>query len=292
MQQSIPQKLCGQDFGLDKLEKIRSVIAIANPPIREEIARRVCRSFNWIDSLGRTKLMSCKVALLRLDRLGLIQLPSPSTRNGNGKGLKVKEITIKKEKVELRVDKLQGLSLVCVSSKGDSELWNSLISKYHYLGYSPLAGAQKRYLIIWDKGILGAIGFSAAAFRLESRDNWIGWDDQLRERNLQYIVNNTRFLILPWVKSINLASKILSLSARRVREDFKNSYGYSPVLLETFVETGRFRGSSYRAANWIYLGQTKGRGKQDRYHRNRLPVKDIYVYPLCRDFLIVLGASR
>lgn len=289
MQQSIPKRLCGKDFGLDKLEKIRGIITSANPAIREEIARCVCRSLKWIDSLGRIKLMSCKVALLRLDRLDLIQLPPPRARNGNGKELKEKSIKIVKEKVELPVDKLRGLDLVSVSNKEGSILWNTLISKYHYLGYSPLAGAQKRYLIIWDKGILGAIGFSAAAFRLESRDKWIGWDYQLREKNLHYIVNNTRFLILPWVKSFNLASKILSLSARRVREDFKKSYGYSPVLLETFVEAGRFSGTSYRSANWIYLGKTKGRGKQDRYHRNRLPVKDIYVYPLCSDFRIALG---
>lgn len=135
------------------------------------------------------------------------------------------------------------------------------MERYHYLGYTPLPGAQIRYFIRSSTGLLGAIGFSAASWKVAPRDTWIGWSASVQKQNLHLIVNNSRFLILPWVKSKNLSSHILSLCAQQLPHDWQQTYGYTPVLMETFVEKDRFAGTCYKAANWIYVGLTKGRGK-------------------------------
>ena len=149
-----------------------------------------------------------------------------------------------------------------------SRLWNELIARYHYLGYRPLSGAQMRYLV-WsaDGRLLAALGFGASAWQLQPRDHHIGWNDRQRRAGLHRIVNNARFLILPWVQCPGLASRILSGILKPLRADWRWRYGYEPVLLETFVEIPRFTGTSYRAANWMRLGQTQGRGKLEKQHR-------------------------
>ena len=283
-------KLCGRPLSAADLETIRRAIDAANPPLRAEVARRVCGALGWHDTLGRPKLMSCRVGLLRLHRAGLIALPTPRNGNGNGRGLAKQPAAWPAERpLGGAVGQLSGLRLVPVASTPASRLWNGLIARYHYLGYTPLPGAQLRYLIHWDHGILGALGFGAAAWKVAARDRWIGWEPATREAHLGRVLNNARFLILPWVQVKNLASKILALAAGRVGEDFALRYGAPPVLLETFVETPRFRGTCYRAANWRYLGETAGRGKCDRTHQADLPRKAVYVYPLAADFRAALG---
>jgi hypothetical protein len=145
-------------------------------------------------------------------------------------------------------------------------------------------GAQRRYLIHSRDGWLGAVGFSAAAWKVAPRDLYIGWSAAARQVKLHYVVCNSRFLILPWVRSPNLASKVLSLCAQRIAQDWQQAYGFKPLLLETYVDRQRFRGSCYRAANWIHVGQTQGRGKLDRQHQYAVPVKDVYLYPLQHNF--------
>jgi hypothetical protein len=283
-------RVCGREWSVQDLERVREEIGRASPALRSEIARRVCARLGWSDALGRAKLMSCKVALLRLHRGGWIELPPPRNGNGNGKGLRRQRIEWPStEAVTGSVSDLGTVDLVAVADRGASALWNALIDRYHYLGYSPLPGAQMRYLIRWPGGVLGAIGFGAAAWKVAARDEWIGWPGPVRERHLARVLNNSRYLILPWVQVRNLASRVLSLAARRIGADFQARYGIGPVLLETFVETGRFRGTCYRAANWVYVGQTTGRGKCDRHHRAKLPAKGVYVYPLQRDFRRCLG---
>ena len=293
MGEQIPEKLCGRPLSAADMETIRREIRLADPPIRAEIARRVCRALDWTNALGQPKLMSCRVGLLRLHRSGLIELPAPTGGNGNGRPLKhaPKEWP---EEVPLdgSVGRLCGLRLSPVTDKKTSRLWNGLIDRYHYLGYTPLPGAQIRYLIEYDRGVLGALGFGAAAWKVAARDRWIGWEASVREARLGRVLNNARFLLLPWVRVKNLASKVLALSARQVADDFAARYGERPVLLETFVEIPRFRGSCYRAANWQYLGETQGRGKGDRTHRAVLPRKAVYVYPLREDFRRELGVAQ
>ncbi|MHB1829650.1 MAG: Druantia anti-phage system protein DruA [Steroidobacteraceae bacterium] len=173
---------------------------------------------------------------------------------------------------------------VSTRTKRDSRLWNEYIQRYHYLGYNPLPGAQLRYFVAIDGQFVALLGFGAAAWKTAPRDQFIGWTEQQRRSNMHLIVNNARFLILPWVQSKGLASKILGRIARQLPTDWQRRYGYRPVLLESFVQSDRFRGTCYKAANWLHVGQTTGRGKLDVTHQYAIPVKDIWLYPLQRSF--------
>lgn len=179
---------------------------------------------------------------------------------------------------------LAPLTFVRVELKADSSLWNEFIQRYHYLGHKPLPGAQLRYLIYSAQRPVAALGFGAAAWLCAPRDHFIGWDHQQRQRNLHRVINNARFLILPWVQSRNLASMILGQAAKILPEQWQTVYGYRPLLLETFVEKDRFQGTCYQAANWIYLGQTQGRGKLGPAGKQSVPIKDLWIFPLDRHF--------
>ena len=163
-------------------------------------------------------------------------------------------------------------------------LWNAYIQRYHYLGHQLLPGAQLRYFVRASGKVIALLGFGASAWKVKARDACIGWTAEQRQRGLHLIVNNARFLILPWVKCRNLASRVLALISRRLAQDWHTRYAYRPVLLETFVEKPRFTGTCYKAANWRYLGDTQGRGKLDTRHQYGEPVKSIWIYPLAHDF--------
>ena len=165
-------------------------------------------------------------------------------------------------------------------------VWGGLeyIQRYHYLGHKLLPGAQIRYFVYSQNQRIALLGFAAAAWQTAPRDDYIGWNHKQRQKNLHLIVNNARFLILPWIKSHNLASRILAMSAKMLPQHWQEQYGYRPVLLETFVEKPRFKGTCYRAANWVFLGQTKGRGKLGPAGKQSVPIKDLLVYPLDRHF--------
>jgi Domain of unknown function (DUF4338) len=179
---------------------------------------------------------------------------------------------------------------VVVATAAQRRRWRSLVATYHYLGYVPFAGAQLRYLVETQAGTVGALGFCASAWKCAPRDTHIGWDATTRQSRLHLVVGNARFLVLPHVKVANLASAILGSAARRLQSDWLTAYGYRPVLLETFVENTRFTGTSYRAANWLHVGRTQGRGKLDTNHERALPTKDVYLYPLQRNYRRVLTA--
>jgi Druantia protein DruA len=237
--------------------------------------------------------MSARVALLRMEQDGLIQLPAPLSQNGRGqRRCQLTSASDPREPVREALKALEPLVFQRVPSGRLSALWNELIARYHYLGYRPLSGAQMRYLV-WsaDGRLLAALGFGASAWQVQPRDRHIGWNDRQRRAGLHRIVNNARFLILPWVKCGGLASRILSGIIKPLRADWRCRYGYEPVLLETFVEIPRFTGTCYRAANWIRLGQTRGRGKLEKQHCQIAPLKDIWVYPLHRDFQKILRAA-
>lgn len=278
-------RYCGKVFTSSDIELIRGVIAEDTERTRAEISRIVCRKLGWYKPDGGLKEMSCKVALLRMQKDALIKLPPPRTRNGNGRvHIKYTIATEAKQPVVIPVEEMYELCLKPVMNKKDSYLWNEYIARYHYLGYKPLPGAQMRYFAISNGQILALIGFGASAWKIAPRDRLVGWNDEQRLNNLHLIVNNARFLILPWIKSKNLASKLLSMVVRRLPDDWYHRYGYKPVLLETFVESNRFIGTCYKAANWIHVGQTKGRGKLDVNNSAKLPKKDIWLYPLTKYF--------
>ncbi len=286
-------RYCGRPFSREEIEHIRRLIAAGPKPNRAQLSRSVCEALNWLRPNGTLKDMSCRVAMLRMEKDGLIKLPLPQNGNGNGSPRpRLSDASAPRQPITDAAGRLGKLQLRPVSTPQQSALWNELIQRHHYLGYRPLPGAQIRYLIFSASSqLLAALGFGAAAWKVAPRDHFIGWTPEQRAQNLHLVVNNARFLILPWVTSRNLASKILALAAKRIPNDWHARYQYTPVLLETFVERQRFTGTCYRAANWRHIGQTQGRGKLDRHHQYAAPVKNIYLYPLHKHFRQTLRAQ-
>jgi hypothetical protein len=274
-------RYCGREFSdedralLDKLIK-----AGFN---RRKLSEIFCEEVRWLKPDGGLKDMSCRVALLRMHRDGHIILPAPTKPcNNNKRGPKRTLLAEPQPEIQKKAGEYE-LEITIVN-KDDSALWNEYIERYHYLGYTPLPGAQLRYFIKSGDQTLALLGFGAAAWKTAPRDKHIGWDAQTRKKNLHLIINNARFLILPWVRSKNLGSKILSLISRRISSDWQARYNYAPALLETFVEKKRFQGTCYKAANWVCVGDTQGRGKPDIKHECKLPIKSVWLYPLRKDF--------
>jgi len=282
-------RYCGREFSPAELEGIRTLIAEDPPRSRADISRLLCRMLGWYKPDGGLKEMSCRVALLRMQTDGLIRLPPARTQNGNGSRYARRTAAAEPRlPVVLDCGCFSQLRLDVVTAGKESALWNEYIARYHYLGYRSLAGAQLRYLVRYRSEELACLGFGASAWKVAPRDQFIGWSDEQRKSRLHWVVGNARFLILPWVQSRNLASKILSLVAARLPDDWQARYGYRPVLLETFVESARFHGTCYKAANWIHVGVTQGRGKLDVKNEYALPKKDIWLYPLTQDFRTIL----
>jgi len=277
--------VCGKIFPHQSLQRINAAVREQPQGSRAELARRVCEWLDWRTANGKHNEMSCRVALGRLAERGLIELPAPRRRvRFSGVSFARTQLSVP-SKLEGSVKELRGLKLVVVRSK-DRELdwqWKKLVATHHYLGYRPLCGAQVRYLIACEHGYVGALGFSAAALYLKARERWIGWSHPARQCHLPKVVANSRFVIARGVRVNNLASKVLGMAQKRLPEDWTQAYGYKPLLLETYVESKRFAATCYRAANWIYVGRTRGRGRQDREHRHNKPIKDIYLYPLVPD---------
>ena len=277
----------GRDFTPKEIKQIRSLIK-QNPGFnRMRLSKEVCRLFQWLKPDGNLKDMSCRVAMLRMHKDGAIVLPPPSHAKGAVKKIEFTAATDPQSPVVCAVNELPLLYLQMVS-KTTSGLWNEYIERYHYLGYTPLPGAQLRYFITAGKQIVALMGFGAAAWQTAPRDKFIEWNHDQRKRNLSLVINNARFLILPWIQSKNLASKILSLTVRQLPNDWKEKYNIRPVLMESFVQKNRFAGTCYKAANWIKLGQTKGRGKLGPPGKISVPIKDIWVYPLDKNFRSIL----
>ena len=288
-------RFCGRDFSEEELEVLRALCADRQGfPTRSAIARALCEAVGWRDQLGRLKEMSARVALLRMERAGLIVLPPPRNSNQNGKmprfAAAQAQLSLELGPSATSLAQLGTIEVAPVRGRAQSATWNELIATHHYLGYVPLCGAQLRYLVTGAPGVIACVSFGPSAWKCQSRDTHIGWDAKTRERRLHLVVGNARFLILDVARVPHLASKVLGLVSRRLVADWRAAYGYEPVLLETFVETGRFAGTSYKAANWVHVGQTKGRGKLDRYNQHALPVKDVYLYPLRRNYRRILTA--
>jgi hypothetical protein len=275
----VSTRYCGRDFSEEELTHIRRLIAENPRSTRAALSRMTCRALQWYKADGGLKEMSARVAMLRMQADGLIELPPPRGKRPDP-GVHLSSRTDPGAAIHQSAGALAPLILRRVRQKPDSRLWNEYIERYHYLGHKPLPGAQLRYFIHAANQPIALLGFGAAAWQTAPRDHYIGWSHEQRNRNLPLIVNNARFLILPWVQSRNLASMILGMAARALPDHWQEQYGYRPVLLETFVEKPRFEGTCYKAANWRYLGQTKGRGKLGPAGKQSVSIKDLWVYPL------------
>jgi hypothetical protein len=274
-------RYCGRDFHADDMALIRQLIAEDPTRTRAELSRLTCRALQWRKADGGLKDMSARVAMLRMQEDGLIELPAPRCKRPDQR-VRIGSRSEPGEPLDKPVGALTPLALRRVCTKSESRLYNEYIQRYHYLGYKPLPGAQLRYTAYSGEQPIALLGFGAAAWMSAPRDRYIGWTHEQRRQKLHLVVNNARFLILPWVQSKNLASMILAKAARILPSHWQEVYGYRPLLLETFVEKPRFRGTCYKAANWIYLGQTKGRGKLGPAGKQSVPIKDLWVYPLDR----------
>lgn len=280
--------ICGKEFSSKNIALIEDIIADNQQISRAQLSQQVCESLSWRSANGRLKDMSCRIALLRMHREGIINLPKVHQRPcfTDKKRHENKWITDIPE-ISCDLSELGEIEIIKIGSRYSTihQIWKELMNRYHYLGSGCLCGHQMRYLIKSEHyGYLGGFAFSSAAWRLQERDQWIGWDDSARKANLNKVVCNSRFLIVPQVRVKNLASYTLSKCIKRMKEDWYEQYRIRPVLLETFVDRERYNGISYQASNWIHIGRTKGRGRQDRNNRYEESIKDIYLYPLQKGF--------
>jgi hypothetical protein len=281
-----------QWFGADVVARIAATVKAEPSLSRRALSRQVCEWLGWRAPGGQLREVSCRKALLALQRRGCVELPACAKVAGFGAKRATRSARPAVAAVQGRLEELGAVTVVPVTSRysAASRRWNALMQAYHYLGAGPLCGAQMRYLVhSATYGWLGALSFSAAAWRLKSRDTWIGWSERARRANLAQVVCNSRFLIVPSVQVANLASHVLALSLRRLAGDWRARYGYEPVLVETFVDGQRFAGTCYRAANWVGVGQTAGR--PDGYSNGTRSTgrKEIYMYPLRPDWQSILG---
>ena len=284
--------LSGRAFSAREVEQTEETVRVFSKLGRFELAQTLCEHLSWVNAKGHYKVHSCLKALRKLEQLGRIQLPAvrtPRVEKQEPHGWS--EQTDPGRPVVGSVEEFEPVELEAVAGRGQVELWNQYVERYHYLGYQRPFGAHQRYLIISRKEEplgLGCLLFAASAWAVAVRDAWIGWSVPVRAQRLNWVVNNSRFLIFPWVRIANLASRALGLAARRLGPDWQRRYGYRPVLLETFVDPERYRGTCYQAANWIRLGETAGRGRMDRHKRYGSTRKIIYLYPLRADFRSLL----
>ena len=280
---------CGREFSAGEMQTIQHLME-QNPTLkRTPLSRQLCELFGWTKPNGELKDMTCRVALLRMQADGLIRLAPSQTPNPRRRPhFAPTQASDAQTPLKQPVHELGPLTLRPVTGPAVSRLWNEYIARYHYLGYTPMSGSQIRYNVFAGERLVALLSFGASAWKLKQRERFVGWSEAQRQQNLQLVVNNAHFLILPWIESKGLASKILSRAARQLPEDWLKRYGFRPVLLETFVEFERHRGTCYKAANWINVGKTTGRGKKSSSHRQLIPVKDIWLYPLRKNFATIL----
>lgn len=248
-----------------------------------EIARTICEWLDWKRPNGHLKNHECRLLLERLRDQGVLTLPALAHSGRRGpRSVVTNSLSDTRTRIETNMANLEPLRLNLVDH--DGSLFRQFIQRYHYLGYRTPFGAHLRYFVQSGNGdILACLLWASPAWKMAPRDHWIGWSPSQRARNLQYIVNNSRFLILPWVRVNGLASTILARSARQLPDDWRQHYGYTPLLLETLVDMSRFKATCYRAANWIALGETTGRGRMDRNRQAPNVPKRIFVFPLCKN---------
>jgi hypothetical protein len=270
----------GRELTAEDISFIRATIHTHYAQGRTRISQILCKAWQWVQPNGEPKQYAARDLLLRLEEQGFIELPPRIRRNNNRKKHSFAQIPLFAKKP---VGGSAGdYPELCVRLAGPSyrQLWDYLIHHYHYLGLPTLVGEHLRHLVFIDGQVVACLAWASAAWKVKARDQFIGWDESTKKRTLHLIANNTRFLILPWITVKHLASKALSLSLRRLRDDWENTYAHPVYLAETFVDIARFHGTCYKAANWICVGHTRGSAKRGNSYRYHGRPKAIYLYPL------------
>jgi hypothetical protein len=277
----------GRELRAPDIDQIRSVLTEHPDWHRTRISKEICQRWDWRNAKGRLKDMAARMLLLKLERAGLIKLPARRNPSSNGfRNRNMPNIPHVTDPVSCALRELVPLRVSVVGpGSADLRLFNCLLNRYHYLGHRNTVGENIRYLVRdRNNRPVACVLFGSAAWKCADRDAFIGWDRARRERKLQMMSNNTRFLIPPWVNVPHLASHVLGLIVRRIRSDWQVKYAHPLAALETFVDRERFRGTCYKAANFLMVGQTQGRTRSDRYSRIHVSIKDVYFYPLIKNF--------
>lgn len=276
----------------DRVEEIRRIISENPAWNRTQISQYICQIWRWQAPDGKLKDISCRDMLRQLDKAGRIRLPAPlKASRSAGSADVIRHLEHDTTQIMAALKELRPLRIEVVNSGAKLAEFKSYINQYHYLGFDRTIGENMKYIVYGRDGqALSCLLFGSAAWSCRERDDFIGWNKTQRARGLSYMTNNTRFLIFPWVSVEHLASHILARIAHRVTHDWQSKYGHPVYCLETFVEVGRFRGSCYRAANWLHVGSTTGRGRDGGHKQAILPTKDIYLYPLTKKFQSALKA--
>lgn len=275
---------CGREISARDIKNIKEVIGLCTGLSREELAHTVCEHLSLVTASGRHKMKACLRFLEKLNDFGEIQLPAKRVLRPRKNDVVWTTKTTPNSEMKGELSDVGKVELVVVSGKRKKALWNEYVDRYHMLGFKKPFGCRLRYFIVCKRGPLGCILLAGAAKSMGVRDNWIGWSDETRLRNLPWIVNNTRYLIFPWVRVKHLASHVLGHLKRRVRDDWFEHFGYRPLMLETFVDPSHFEGTSYRAAGWTYLGETTGEGLRRPGREYKTTPKMLFVKPLVKDF--------
>jgi len=273
------------------IDYVAGLLKINESLRRSELVDFLCEQFGFHDVRGQRQRDGCMKALRELETGGHFTLPAARAKTGPNTPKRLPEPVADPTGVPAKAGEVRGLELIRVDSEKHMRIWNEMMIREHPRGHGPLVGRQVRYLIGSEHGWLGALGFAAPALQLAERDRWIGWDVRQRRAYLHTVVNMSRFLIRPSVHCTNLASRLLATAVQRLPDDFARLYNYRPWLIESFVDRARFLGTCYQAANWIRVGRTQGRGRQDRFRQAAETIKDIYVYPLEKDFRSKLGLA-
>lgn len=274
----------GREIYSRDIENIQEVTRLCSGLSLSELAHTVCEHLSWTTASGRHKLKASAKLLEQLATEGMIELPTKQLQPKPKQKISWTKATESRAEIFGELSILGAVKLEIISGRDEKNLWNEYVDRYHMLGFKKPFGCRLRYFIVCQRGPIGCILLSGAAKSMGVRDNWIGWSDERRLKNLSWIVNNTRYLIFPWVKVRHLASHALGQLAKRVREDWFDHFGYRPLMLETFVDPAHFDGTSYRAAGWTYLGETTGEGLRRPGREYKTTPKMLFVKPLVKDF--------
>ncbi len=276
----------GRKIAPEDIELIKKLIDTNPSWGRTRLSKELCILWNFKSANGSLKDMSCRNLLLKLQKQKLLTLPAPKKKANNDKRNSSTRLVLHSSlPISARLKDLSPIQIKPVEDRNELELFKCFLSLYHYLGFSGTVGENLKYMVYDSSGRpLACLLFGSAAWASGPRDDFIGWDREKRSKNLSLTTNNTRFLILPWVSVKYLASHILSKVCQRIKDDWTAKYDHPLYLLETFVERDRFKGTCYKASNWTHVGETKGRSRNDRYSTMKVPIKDIYLYPLTKRF--------
>jgi hypothetical protein len=283
----------GREISSEDVAFIQRLIAEHPGVSRRELSQRLCEAWHWQQANGAPRDMVCRGLLLMLHRAGAIQLPRVRYTPPNPLARRARPAAMLIDTTPIRgpLGQFGPIEFQQVRRTAEEPLFNSLLESHHYLGYEQPVGEHLKYLVWAQNRPLACLAWSSAPRHLGSRDRFIGWSGEARRRNIRFLAYNTRFLILPWVQVPHLASYILGRIARRLSEDWEGLYGHPIYFLETFVDPERFRGTCYRAANWVLVGRTTGRGKDDQTNRPNRSIKEVLAYPLTPRFRQLLAQT-